>query len=170
MSRREESFAKKLRHLPQESLSYGHFEIIKTFKTVKENRSRAPSDSKLGLVDYNLGGSGPVDPPVCATGSSPVPLKTHRVGSIIINRKKIKGFGAGIRTPPPSSKACATGSSSIPLKTRGVGEKSTLNLSRAKTSSRWCGVVVRRGQLRCRPRHFTMVQNYEVRRQKFSSS
>ncbi|GFY04429.1 uncharacterized protein TNCV_4415171 [Trichonephila clavipes] len=36
----------------------------------------------------------------------------------------------------------------------------------------WCGVVVRRGacQLRCRPRHLTMVQNYEVHPQKPSSS
>ncbi|GBM28137.1 hypothetical protein AVEN_224194-1 [Araneus ventricosus] len=34
-----------------------------------------------------------------------------------------------------------------------------------QTSSRWCGVEVRRGgcQLRCRPRHLTEVQNYEVR-------
>ncbi|GFS60081.1 uncharacterized protein TNCV_2833001 [Trichonephila clavipes] len=46
--------------------------------------------------------------------------------------------------------------------------KDPLNLSRAQTSSRWCGVVVKRGgcQLRCRPRHLTMVQNYVVRRQK----
>ncbi|GFV61709.1 uncharacterized protein TNCV_188671 [Trichonephila clavipes] len=48
----------------------------------------------------------------------------------------------------------------VPLKTRRVGQRCTLNLSRAETSSRWCGVVVRRGgcQLRCRPRHLTMVQ------------
>ncbi|GFV20362.1 hypothetical protein TNCV_4141231 [Trichonephila clavipes] len=32
-----------------------------------------------------------------------------------------------------------------PLKTRRVGQRCTLNLSRAETSSRWCGVVVRRG-------------------------
>ncbi|GFW35177.1 uncharacterized protein TNCV_5067421 [Trichonephila clavipes] len=51
------------------------------------------------------------------------------------------------------------------------GQRCTLNLSRAETSSRWCGVVVRRGcQLRCRPRHLTMVQNYVVRRQKPSCS
>ncbi|GFT91413.1 uncharacterized protein TNCV_4285691 [Trichonephila clavipes] len=65
--------------------------------------------------------------------------------------------------------ACfVTGSSPVPLKTRRVGQRCTLNLSRAETSSRWCGVVVRRGecQLRCRPRHLTMVQNYVVRRQK----
>ncbi|GFT51682.1 uncharacterized protein TNCV_2421431 [Trichonephila clavipes] len=37
------------------------------------------------------------------------------------------------------------GSSPVPLKTRRVGQRCTLNLSRAETSSRWCGVVVRRG-------------------------
>ncbi|GFX72597.1 uncharacterized protein TNCV_4061931 [Trichonephila clavipes] len=36
-----------------------------------------------------------------------------------------------------------TSSSPVPLKTRRVGQR--LNLSRAETSSRWCGVVVRRG-------------------------
>ncbi|GFV04049.1 uncharacterized protein TNCV_916731 [Trichonephila clavipes] len=38
----------------------------------------------------------------------------------------------------------------------------------AQTSSRWCGVKIRRGkyQLRYRPRHLTMDQNYEIRRQK----
>ncbi|GFX04139.1 uncharacterized protein TNCV_3972881 [Trichonephila clavipes] len=42
--------------------------------------------------------------------------------------------------------ACLVPSSSlIPQKTRHVGKRSTLNLSRAETSSRWCGVVVRRG-------------------------
>ncbi|GFU34104.1 uncharacterized protein TNCV_3199081 [Trichonephila clavipes] len=38
-----------------------------------------------------------------------------------------------------------TGSRPVPLKTRRVGQRCTLNLSRAETSSRWCGVVVRRG-------------------------
>ncbi|GFV09809.1 hypothetical protein TNCV_2598631 [Trichonephila clavipes] len=33
----------------------------------------------------------------------------------------------------------------VPLKTRRVGQRCTLNLSRAETSSRWGGVVVRRG-------------------------
>ncbi|GFU71400.1 uncharacterized protein TNCV_2584711 [Trichonephila clavipes] len=69
--------------------------------------------------------------------------------------------------------ACfVTGSSPVPLKTRRVGQRCTLNLSRAETSSHWCGVVVRRGgcQLRCRPGHLTMVQNYVVRRQKPSCS
>ncbi|GFU12255.1 hypothetical protein TNCV_4600541 [Trichonephila clavipes] len=42
----------------------------------------------------------------------------------------------------------------------------------AQTSFRWCGVEVRRGecQLRCRPRHLTMVQNDEVSHQKLWSS
>ncbi|GFW97473.1 glutamyl aminopeptidase [Trichonephila clavipes] len=38
-----------------------------------------------------------------------------------------------------------TSSSPVPLKTRRVGERCMLNLSRAQASSRWCGVVVRRG-------------------------
>ncbi|GFY03744.1 uncharacterized protein TNCV_4550811 [Trichonephila clavipes] len=33
---------------------------------------------------------------------------------------------------------------SVPLKTRRVGHRCSLNLSRAETSFRWCGVVVRR--------------------------
>ncbi|GFW44784.1 RRM domain-containing protein [Trichonephila clavipes] len=38
--------------------------------------------------------------------------------------------------------ACfVTGSSPVPLKTRRVGQRCTLNLSRAETSSRWCGEV-----------------------------
>ncbi|GFT07160.1 uncharacterized protein TNCV_1416501 [Trichonephila clavipes] len=42
--------------------------------------------------------------------------------------------------------AClVTSSSPVPLKIRHVGERCTLNLSRAQASSRWCGVVVRRG-------------------------
>ncbi|GFV94357.1 uncharacterized protein TNCV_2268111 [Trichonephila clavipes] len=42
--------------------------------------------------------------------------------------------------------AClVTSSSPIPLKTRRVGQRCTLNLSRAETFSRCCGVVVRIG-------------------------
>ncbi|GFU51256.1 hypothetical protein TNCV_2755421 [Trichonephila clavipes] len=36
-------------------------------------------------------------------------------------------------------------SSPVPLKTLCVGQRCALNLSRAEISSRWCGVVVRRG-------------------------
>ncbi|GFU47528.1 uncharacterized protein TNCV_2000311 [Trichonephila clavipes] len=69
--------------------------------------------------------------------------------------------------------AClVTSSSPVPLKTRHVGQRCMLNLLRVETFSRWCGVVVRREgcQLRCHPRHLTMVQNYVVRRQKPSCS
>ncbi|GFT09881.1 uncharacterized protein TNCV_416431 [Trichonephila clavipes] len=63
-----------------------------------------------------------------------------------------------------------TSSSPVPLKTPCVAARCTLNLSRAQTSSCWSGVVVKRGQLKYRPRHLTMVQNYEVRLQKPSCS
>ncbi|GFW75168.1 uncharacterized protein TNCV_448731 [Trichonephila clavipes] len=59
------------------------------------------------------------------------------------------------------ARAClVTSSSPVPLKTRRVGQRCTLNLSSAETSSHWCGVVVRRGgcQLRCRPRHLTLLE------------
>ncbi|GFX73496.1 hypothetical protein TNCV_3403071 [Trichonephila clavipes] len=59
-----------------------------------------------------------------------------------------------------------TSSNPVPLKTRRVGERCTLNLLRAQMSSCWSGVVVKRGQLKYRPRHLTMAQNYEVRLQK----
>ncbi|GFW94388.1 tigger transposable element-derived protein 1 [Trichonephila clavipes] len=52
--------------------------------------------------------------------------------------------------------ACfATSSSPVPLKTRRVGQRCTLNLSRAETSSRWCGVVVSRGGASSGVVHFT---------------
>ncbi|GFV67103.1 uncharacterized protein TNCV_819121 [Trichonephila clavipes] len=38
-----------------------------------------------------------------------------------------------------------TSSSPVPLKSRRVGKRCKLNLSRAETSSRWCGVAIRRG-------------------------
>ncbi|GFX48690.1 uncharacterized protein TNCV_407971 [Trichonephila clavipes] len=65
-----------------------------------------------------------------------------------------------------------TSSSPVPLKTRREGQRYMLNLSRAETSFRWCGVVAKRAgrQLKCRRCHFTMVQNYVVRRQKPSCS
>ncbi|GFT86381.1 uncharacterized protein TNCV_3258921 [Trichonephila clavipes] len=63
-----------------------------------------------------------------------------------------------------------TSSVPVPLKTRRVEALCMFNLSRPQTSSRWCDVVVWRGecQLRCGPRHLTMVQNYEVHHPKFS--
>ncbi|GFU95305.1 hypothetical protein TNCV_4309041 [Trichonephila clavipes] len=38
-----------------------------------------------------------------------------------------------------------TSSRPVPLKTHRVGQPYTLNLSTAQTSSRWCGVIIRRG-------------------------
>ncbi|GFT41924.1 uncharacterized protein TNCV_1667711 [Trichonephila clavipes] len=64
----------------------------------------------------------------------------------------------------------AMSSNPIPLKTRRVEKGCTLNLSRAQTSSRWCGVVVRRGGCHLRCRHLNMVQNDVVRRPKPSCS
>ncbi|GFX70841.1 uncharacterized protein TNCV_1338031 [Trichonephila clavipes] len=64
-----------------------------------------------------------------------------------------------------------TSSSPVPLKTRRVGQRCKLNMSRAETSSRWCGVVVRRGvPAQMSSTSLTMVQNYVVRRQKPSCS
>ncbi|GFS91907.1 uncharacterized protein TNCV_1930871 [Trichonephila clavipes] len=62
--------------------------------------------------------------------------------------------------------------SPVRLKIRRLGKRCTLNLSRAQTFSRWCGVVVGRGgsQLRCCPHHLTMVQNDEVHRRKLLCS
>ncbi|GFW45054.1 fibronectin type-III domain-containing protein [Trichonephila clavipes] len=53
-----------------------------------------------------------------------------------------------------------------------AGQRCTFNLSRAETPLRWCGMVVRSEefQLKCRPRHLTMVRNYVVRRHKPSCS
>ncbi|GFV50783.1 hypothetical protein TNCV_503611 [Trichonephila clavipes] len=56
-----------------------------------------------------------------------------------------------------------TSSSPVPQKTRRVGKICTLNPSRAQASFCWSGVVVKRGQLKYRPRHLTMVQNYDIR-------
>ncbi|GFX40361.1 hypothetical protein TNCV_4319941 [Trichonephila clavipes] len=51
---------------------------------------------------------------------------------------------------------------------RGVMHEQSID---TQTSSRWCGMEVRRGgYLRCRSRHLTMVQNYEEGLQKNSSS
>ncbi|GFS71234.1 uncharacterized protein TNCV_5050041 [Trichonephila clavipes] len=45
-----------------------------------------------------------------------------------------------------------TSSNPVPLKTCRVWGRCTLNLSRAQTSSCWSGVIVKRGQLKYRPR------------------
>ncbi|GFU26756.1 hypothetical protein TNCV_1838151 [Trichonephila clavipes] len=55
-----------------------------------------------------------------------------------------------------------TSLSPVRLKKSRVEERRTLNLSIAQTSSCWSNVVVKRGQLKYRPRHLTMVQNYTI--------
>ncbi|GFV50793.1 uncharacterized protein TNCV_4237481 [Trichonephila clavipes] len=61
-------------------------------------------------------------------------------------------FDPSVAEDPPSNWSMyrivadlVTSSSTVQLKTRRVGKRCTLNLSRAQMSSRWCGVVVRRG-------------------------
>ncbi|GFX80750.1 uncharacterized protein TNCV_553901 [Trichonephila clavipes] len=74
-------------------------------------------------------------------------------GSWLVWHDYTRAFGDGTRNVAAVAEwyryrtvACfVTGSSPVPLKTRRVGQRCTLNLSRAETSSRWCGVVVRRG-------------------------
>ncbi|GFY02166.1 hypothetical protein TNCV_5100271 [Trichonephila clavipes] len=61
-------------------------------------------------------------------------------------------------------------SSRVLPKTRRVGEQYTLNLSRAQKSSRWCSVVVRRGEVPAQVTSSSLEQNCEVRRQKPSCS
>ncbi|GFW02118.1 hypothetical protein TNCV_4854581 [Trichonephila clavipes] len=52
--------------------------------------------------------------------------------------------------------------SPVPLKTRRVGQRCTLNLSRSQTSSRWCGVVLRRTRLPAQEiRHHTRYGGYD---------
>ncbi|GFX26547.1 transposable element Tcb2 transposase [Trichonephila clavipes] len=53
--------------------------------------------------------------------------------------------GKGCGSPVVKVSRHVMSSIPVPLKTRRVGQRCTLNLSRAETSSRWCGVVVRRG-------------------------
>ncbi|GFT20987.1 uncharacterized protein TNCV_3131351 [Trichonephila clavipes] len=82
---------------------------------------------------------------LCDTGSQ----------ATIINEKTYQKLGYPTLNPSRAAVAewyryrivacLVTSSSPVPLKTRRVGQRCTLNLSRAETSSRWCGVVVRRG-------------------------
>ncbi|GFX92873.1 uncharacterized protein TNCV_4014821 [Trichonephila clavipes] len=82
-------------------------------------------------------------------------LKKSLIGSLLLNElivALLKGIFPGRRMAAVAewyryrTVACfVTGSSPVPLKTRRVGQRCTLNLSRAETSSRWCGVEVRRG-------------------------
>ncbi|GFT50901.1 uncharacterized protein TNCV_1702031 [Trichonephila clavipes] len=100
----------------------------------------------------------------CTAQWAVVPVRRHdvrltrlRIGHTRLTRKHLllgeSPCSRGSRVVWYRTVACfVTGSSPVPLKTRRVGQRCTLNLSRAETSSRWCGVVVRREgcQLRCR--------------------
>ncbi|GFX96122.1 hypothetical protein TNCV_2290121 [Trichonephila clavipes] len=85
-------------------------------------------------------------------GSSPVPLKTSRVGqrcTLNLSRAETSSRWGSEGCGSPEVKVSDHGrhvmsSSPVPLKTRRVGQRCPLNLSRAETSSRWCGVVVRK--------------------------
>ncbi|GFT17081.1 uncharacterized protein TNCV_4738171 [Trichonephila clavipes] len=74
------------------------------------------------------GGPAPFDP---QTGNGPRITDLEGCGSPVV---KVSIHGRHVMN-----------SSLVPLKIRRVEEQCTLYLSRAETSSRWCGVVVRRG-------------------------
>ncbi|GFW80359.1 uncharacterized protein TNCV_2944911 [Trichonephila clavipes] len=84
--------------------------------------------------------------------------------SFLIINEDLINYGSGLPSAVTCQKSChisrgcgipvvkvsdhgrhVMSSSPVPLKTRRVGQRCTLNLSRAETFSRWCGVVVRRG-------------------------
>ncbi|GFT68379.1 uncharacterized protein TNCV_659751 [Trichonephila clavipes] len=72
----------------------------------------------------------------------------HRLGRRLIlvsAGKKVLSDSSGLTSGYRNVACFVTSSSPVPLKTRRVGQRCTLNLSRAETSSRWCGGVVRRG-------------------------
>ncbi|GFV40190.1 uncharacterized protein TNCV_4462421 [Trichonephila clavipes] len=82
-----------------------------------------------------------------AKSSHDLPSSPRKALSLILKgRLNGKGEAAVAEWYRYRTVACfVTGSSPVPLKTRRVGQRCTLNLSRAETSSRWCGVVVRSG-------------------------
>ncbi|GFV39954.1 uncharacterized protein TNCV_435691 [Trichonephila clavipes] len=57
-------------------------------------------------------------------------------------------------------------SSPVPFKALRVAQRCMLNLSRVEMSSRWYGSWEKGCQLKCCPRHLTLVQNYVVHGQK----
>ncbi|GFV43911.1 hypothetical protein TNCV_1530851 [Trichonephila clavipes] len=71
---------------------------------------------------------------------------TH--SSNFCQRKDFEILQGGCVSPvvkAPDNGRHVMGSTPVPFKTRRVGQRCTLNLSRAETSSHWCGVVVKRG-------------------------
>ncbi|GFU75390.1 uncharacterized protein TNCV_4177321 [Trichonephila clavipes] len=73
--------------------------------------------------------------------------KSHSLSSLLnFLRAFSDGPVAGVQVVKVSNHGWHVSSSSpVPQKTRRVGQRCTLNISRAEMSSRWCGVVVRRG-------------------------
>ncbi|GFV99956.1 nucleolar pre-ribosomal-associated protein 1 [Trichonephila clavipes] len=151
------------RSIANEILSYGMRTIL-NFLKCKQKSSRVKSALHLLTTMVALGGQ--IAHQVVAKLNFANTELFHLLG-----RTNFSGCGSPVVKVSNHGRHVMS-SIPVPLKTRRVGQRCTLNLSRAETSSRWCGVVVRRGgcQLRCRPRHLTMVQNYVVRRQKPSCS
>ncbi|GFY15481.1 uncharacterized protein TNCV_1572921 [Trichonephila clavipes] len=84
------------------------------------------------IIKYNR----VLHPVLCSTPRLPETLtersaRDHGCGSPVV---KVSDHGRHVMSSSP-----------VPLKTRHVGQRCTLNLSRAETSFRWCGVVARRG-------------------------
>ncbi|GFT00399.1 uncharacterized protein TNCV_1981441 [Trichonephila clavipes] len=121
-------------------------------------------------MDFNLKQEGCGSPVVKVSdrgrhvmSSSPVPLKTRRVAqrcTLNLSRADTSSHWCRVVVGREGASSVVTvaewyryrivaflvtSSSPVSLKTRCVGQRCTLNLSRAETSSRWCGVVVRRG-------------------------
>ncbi|GFX59629.1 uncharacterized protein TNCV_3753941 [Trichonephila clavipes] len=81
-------------------------------------------------------------------GTNPLCTRLHDdPAKCRLEMQKIRGCGKGTCPAVKVSDHVrhVISSSSVPLKTRRVGERCSLNLLRAQTPSRWCGVVVRRG-------------------------
>ncbi|GFW95053.1 uncharacterized protein TNCV_1496921 [Trichonephila clavipes] len=84
-------------------------------------------------------------------------LLVRRPSGIMVSSANCYAFGPGFQSQIRQVAAVAewsrnrivaglvTSSSPVPLKTHPLGKRCTLNLLRAQTSSRGCGVVVRRG-------------------------
>ncbi|GFU00694.1 uncharacterized protein TNCV_4818581 [Trichonephila clavipes] len=82
----------------------------------------------------------------CSTHSlkSPNTMRKHAAAYHHF-RRELYWLGRGSRVAKVIMAGLVTSSSPVPLKTHRIGHQCTSNLSRAQTSSRWCGVVVRRG-------------------------
>ncbi|GFW71464.1 hypothetical protein TNCV_3459901 [Trichonephila clavipes] len=105
------------------------------------------------------------------TGWATFVVLISRTGNFVSCISKISKRGRGSQVVKVSDRGwCVVSLSPVPLRTRRIGERDVRLILRELIHPPIV-VVVRRGyQLRCRPRQFTMVQNYEVRHQKSSCS